>query len=462
MERYLCIHGHFYQPPREDPWTGKIPPEESALPYHDWNERITQECYLPNSAATILDDQGRVAKRVNNYSRMSFDFGPTLLAWMEEKSPAIYQAILASDREASNRFSGHGSALACAYNHIILPLADPRDKVTQIRWGILDFEHRFGRSPEGVWLPETAVDLESLDVAASQGLRFTILAPHQARGVPPDPSRPYTVRLPSGRPFSIFFYDGPISRAVAYEKLLSDGETFLRRLGGAFLEGRPGPQLIHIATDGETFGHHHKFGDMALAYLLDQSEEQAGARLTNYGEFLERHPPEGEVEIVPNTSWSCSHGVERWRGNCGCRTGSDPDQSWRALLREGVDWLREQLAPLYEEALSHLLKDPWEARNESIRLHLDRSKEALHRFFEEQALRPLKPAEVRRVLGLLRMQRHLLFMFTSCGWFFDTPTGPEVQIIIRNALRAIELARETLGEDLEKPFLQMMESVRGA
>ncbi|MGB7031206.1 MAG: glycoside hydrolase, partial [Syntrophobacteria bacterium] len=321
MERYICIHGHFYQPPRENPWLEVIEQQDEAHPYHDWNERITAECYAPNSTARILDQQGRIEKIVNNYARISFNFGPTLLSWLEVNDPEVYGAIVEADRQSQHIYSGHGSALAQAYNHMILPLANRRDKYTQVLWGIRDFQYRFGREPEGMWLPETAVDLESLEILAELEIRFTILAPRQALRVKQlhggewvdvgreriDPTMAYTLRLPSGRTIAIFFYNGPMSRAVAFERVLKDGEAFARRLLDGFSDERNWPQLSHIATDGETYGHHHRFGDMALAFVLNYIETKELARLTNYGEYLALHPPTHEVEIFENSSWSCSH-----------------------------------------------------------------------------------------------------------------------------------------------------------
>ncbi|MGD0205939.1 MAG: DUF3536 domain-containing protein, partial [Dehalococcoidia bacterium] len=365
MSRYICIHGHFYQPPRENPWLEAIESQDSAYPYHDWNERITAESYAPNSASRILDATGRIVQIVNNYAKISFNFGPTLLPWLEENAPDVYKAILAADQETQQAFSGHGSALAQAYNHMILPLANKRDKYTQVLWGIRDFEHRFGRKPEGMWLPETAVDLETLDIMAELGIQFTILAPHQASRVRRMGSRTwsdvsggrvhltraYTLDLPSGRQISLFFYEGPVARAVAFEGLLARGESFAERLLGAFSDTERRPQIIHIATDGETYGHHHRFGDMALAYALHYIQSNNLARLTNYGEYLEKHPPADLVEIIENTSWACAHGVERWRSDCGCNTGARPgwNQAWRAPLRQALDWLRDALAPRYED-----------------------------------------------------------------------------------------------------------------
>jgi alpha-amylase/alpha-mannosidase (GH57 family) len=400
--RYICIHGHFYQPPRENPWLEEVEREESARPYHDWNERITFEAYAPNAFSRILDERGRIARIVNNYSRISFNFGPTLLAWMEREAPETYRAILAADRTSQERFSGHGSAMAQAYNHMILPLASTRDRRTQILWGIRDFEHRFGRPAAGMWLPETAVDLESLDLMAEAGIRFTVLAPHQAaavregegawdelRGGSPDTSRSYRVRLPSGREIAVFFYDGPLSQAVAFETLLADGAAFAGRLLEADARHGEGG-LTHIATDGETYGHHHRHGDMALAFALRRIEEEEGVLLTNYAEHLERHPPTMEARIREHSSWSCAHGTERWRADCGCSTGAHPEwnQRWRRPLREAMDWLRDRLEPLYEEAMGELVEDPWGARDRYIELVLDRSPGNVGAFLEREARRP--------------------------------------------------------------------------
>lgn len=478
MERYVCIHGHFYQPPRENPWLEDVELQDSAYPYHDWNERITAECYEPNTASRILDPDGWIKKIVNNYSKISFNFGPTLLSWMEKHEPEVYRAIVEADRESQENFSGHGSALAQAYNHIIMPLANRRDKYTQVLWGIKDFEHRFGRRPEGMWLPETAVDLETLEIMASLGIRFTILAPYQARRVRRvgsgawldvgpggiDPTVPYLVRLPeSGRTISVFFYHADISRAVAFEGLLLNGEHFAKRLIGAFDAGRNAPQLVHVATDGETYGHHHRHGDMALAYALHYIESNRLARITNYGEFLESHPPELEVEIKENTAWSCAHGVERWRSNCGCNSGLHPgwSQAWRSPLRNALNWLRNALAPLYEEQARPLLKDPWAARDDYIEVILDRSPESLERYLGRHAARPLTGEEQVKVLKLLEMQRHAMLMFTSCGWFFDEISGIETVQVLQYAGRAIQLAQELSGhEGLEGEFLGMLSQAK--
>jgi alpha-amylase/alpha-mannosidase (GH57 family) len=476
MERYICIHGHFYQPPRENPWLEAIELQDSAYPYHDWNEKITAECYAPNSVSRILDNENRIVRLVNNYAKISFNFGPTLLSWLQAKAPEIYAAILAADRESQRNFSGHGSALAQVYNHVILPLANGRDRRTEILWGIRDFERRFERSPEGMWLPETAVDSESLETLAELGIRFTILAPHQAARVRPiggrawrnvsgaaiDPTRAYERRLPSGRTIAIFFYDGPISRAVAFEGLLSKGENFAARLTGAFSDQRDWPQLVHIATDGESYGHHHRFGDMALAYVLNHIEANPLARLTNYGEFLEKHPPIHEVEIIEKTSWSCPHGVDRWWSNCGCNSGSHPgwSQEWRTPLRNALDWLRDSICSPYEKMGGQFLKDPWAARDDYIDVISDRSAENLAWFFARHASHELGAAEQTMALKLLELQRHALLMYTSCGWFFDDLSGIETAQIIQFAGRCVQLAQDLFGDSLEPQFVERLSLAR--
>ncbi|MTI82482.1 MAG: DUF3536 domain-containing protein [Firmicutes bacterium] len=477
MDRYVCIHGHFYQPPRENPWLEDIEIQDSAYPYHDWNERITDECYAPNASSRILTGDGRIKEIVNNYSKISFNFGPTLLDWMEDNEPEVYQAIIEADSESHKFFSGHGSALAQCYNHMIMPLANARDKYTQIIWGLRDFEHRFGRKPEGMWLPETAVDLESLEIMAGQGVRFAMLTPYQAKrfrkigedswhDVGPkgiDPSMPYKIHLPNaGRTMSLFFYDGPISQAVAFEKLLSNGERFARRLLDGFDHRRNGAQLVNISTDGETYGHHHRYGDMALSYALHHIESNNLAQITNYGEYLENYPPTYEVEIVEDSSWSCVHGVERWKSNCGCNSGMNPgwSQEWRTPLRKALNWLRNTLSPQYEAKAGNLLKDPWVARDDYISVVLDRSPENINEFFNNHAARELNHEEQVTVLKMLEMQRHAMLMYTSCGWFFDDISGIETVQVIQYAGRVIQLGEQLFGGSLESGFLKTLEQAK--
>jgi alpha-amylase/alpha-mannosidase (GH57 family) len=477
-EHYICIHGHFYQPPRENAWLESVEWQDSAYPYHDWNERVTAECYLPNTSSRILDKNGYIDRIVSNYEKMSFDFGPTLLDWLEKQAPDVHEAIIGADLQSRRNFSGHGSAMAQAYNHIIMPLANPRDRYTQVVWGIRDFEYRFGRKPEGMWLPETAVDYETLDVMAGLGISFTVLAPHQAGRVRRlgaaswkdvshatiDPTRPYLLELPSGRRISVFFYDGPISKDVAFEDVLKSGEAFARRLTGAFKDGKDRAQLVHIATDGETYGHHRRFADMALAFALHYIEANKLAKITNYGEFLERFPPTHEVRIIEKTSWSCVHGVDRWWSDCGdtTGTGSHPDwnQQWRTPLRNAFDMLRDTLAPRYEEKARPLFKDPWAARDGYIDLILDRSPAGAARYFDKYASHALNEEEKVTALKLLEMQRHAMLMYTSCGWFFDELSRPEPVQVIQYAGRVVQLAQELFGDGLEEGFLKILEQAK--
>ena len=474
-ERFICIHGHFYQPPRENPWLDAVEMQDSAAPFHDWNERITAECYGPNASSRILDDRDRIVKIVNNYSSISYNFGPTLLSWMEIHTPETYRAIISADAHSAARFGGHGSAIAQAYNHMILPLAGERDVRTQVRWGMRDFEIRFGRKAEGMWLPETAVDVLTLEALALEQVAFTILEPHQARryrllgsaewtetsgGL--DPTRPYLCRLPSGRSIAIFFYDGPISRAIAFERLLARGELFAHRLLSAFSDTRDHTQLINVATDGETYGHHHRFGDMALAYALDYIESNGLAQLTNYGQFLELYPPTHEVEINELTSWSCVHGVERWRSDCGCSTGGSAgwNQQWRGPLRAALDWLREQLDPIFVAQAGALFSDPWAVRDGYIDVVLDRTDEATEAFLTRHAGRKLNDSEVMTALELLEMQRHCMLMYTSCGWFFSDISGIETVQVLHYAGRAMQLAEKLSGRQLTEELMTRLEPAR--
>jgi alpha-amylase/alpha-mannosidase (GH57 family) len=470
MEKFICIHGHFYQPPRENPWLESVELQDSAAPQHDWNERVTFECYAPNATARILNGEGAIQEITSNYSKISFNFGPTLLSWMRDKMPDIHEAIIAADKLSQERYSGHGSALAQGYNHMILPLANSRDKYTQVLWGIRDFEFRFGRTPEGMWLPETAADTPTLETLAELGIKFTILSPFQASRVKEiarrnsrdasggniDPTHSYQVRLPSGKSFTVFFYDGPVSQAVAFENLLVSGERLANRLMSAFNDRRQWDQLVHIATDGESYGHHHRHGEMALAYALQYIQSQNLARLTNYGEYLEKHPPTHDAQIHEPSSWSCVHGVGRWMSNCGCNSGghSGSNQNWRTPLRNSLDWLRDELAPLFEKKAKELLRDPWQARNNYISIILDRAEPNREKFLSEHATRELNDAEKVRVFKLLELQRHAMLMYTSCGWFFDEISGIESVQVVQYAARALQLGRELFDKDFEAAFLE--------
>jgi alpha-amylase/alpha-mannosidase (GH57 family) len=470
VNRYLCLHGHFYQPPRENPWLEVIEQQDTAYPYHDWNERINAESYGPNAEARILDERDYITRIVNNYARISFNFGPTLLEWLREHARETYDAVIAADRESLARF-GHGSAMAQAYHHVIMPLANDRDRRTQVIWGSRDFRARFGRQPAGMWLPETAVDLATLEDLAAEGIAFTVLAPHQAArvrkpgarewqdvsGARIDTRRAYVQRLPSGAEIALFFYDGPTSRAVAFEDLLRNGEHFAQRVLSV-LQDTNEPQLANIATDGETYGHHHDHGEMALAYMLHHVEERGLAKLTNYAAFLAEHPPQLEVEIEENTSWSCAHGVGRWQSDCGCHTGGGPGwhQRWRQPLRDALDWLQQEITPLFEARAADLMADPWVARDAYIDVILDRRRNTIP-FLARHARGTLTQDEVVTVLELMELQRHAMMMYTSCGWFFNDVSGIETVQVLQYAGRVVQLADKLFDVDLELEFLSRLE-----
>jgi alpha-amylase/alpha-mannosidase (GH57 family) len=477
-KRFICIHGHFYQPPRENPWLETVETQDSAAPYHDWNERICAECYAPNGAARIVNNKNKIMRIVNNYARMSFNFGPTLLSWLNENAPRTYRMILDGEHRSRKTYGGHSSAMAQVYNHIILPLASERDRLTQIRWGIADYQHHYGEPPEGMWLSETAADTESLELLAQCGIKFTLLAPHQCYRVRPlkghegwtdtpgaavDTTRPYLVRFGSGVSIAVFFYNGAASRAIAFEGLLNSGENFANRLRAGFKEGEQ-PQLVHVATDGESYGHHHKHGEMALAYTLRLIEADKTVNLANYGSYLAQFPPEFECEIVEHTSWSCEHGIERWRSNCGCNGGKPGfNQLWRKPLRQALDELRDAVAPLTEIEGGKLFKDVWAARDAYICVVLDRGADSTDRFFRAHQDHPLSEAERVRALELMEMQRHTQLMYTSCGWFFDDISGIETVQVIAYAARVLQLAEDLFGEQaksLEPNFLARMAEAR--
>ncbi len=465
MARFLCLHGHFYQPPRENPWIEEIEVQDSAEPFHDWNERIAAECYGPNGAARLKGEADRILDIVNNYRHLSFNFGPTLLAWLERARPDVYARVLEADaRSVEDR--GHGNALAQGYGHAILPLASPRDRLTQIRWGLADFRRRFQREPEGFWLPETAADGPTLAALAAEGIRFTVLSPYQARRVRPpggewvdatgarfDPTRPYRVRA-GERELAIFFYDGHIARDLAFGDALSSPDALLARLGGGYDPARGHDEVLSVAFDGETLGHHRKGADEVLAAALRRLGRDGDPRLVNYGQALALAPPQWEAEIAEGSSWSCAHGVERWRSDCGCQVGGQPGwtQAWRAPLLAALEGLRDRLAELYEREASPILPDPWRARDRYVEVVLDPERRDAAGFLRREARRPLAPEEEVKALRLLEMQRAALLMFTSCGWFFAELSGLETVQVLKYAARAIQLARDATGVDLEVAF----------
>ncbi len=442
----IVIHGHFYQPPREDPATGLVPRQPSAAPFHDWNQRITDECYRPNLAARILGEHGEVVRRLNTWERISFDVGPTLLRWMALEAPDVLEGIVAADRASVARL-GHGNAMAQGYHHAILPLASERDRHTEVRWGLADFRRRFGRESEGFWLPECAVDEATLEVLAGEGVRFVVLAPEQCGGVrvsgdawaeveTPDTGRAYSVPLPSGRSIAAFFYDGGLAQGIAFGGWLDDGEALAHRLA------RAGNGLVSLATDGESYGHHHRYGEMALAYAF-KTFEALDVEVTNYAAWLAEHPPELEARVVSPSAWSCAHGVGRWSRNCGCAI--DPARSgehqWRETLRGALNALRDRLDEIYDARMRSHGEDPWTARDRWIERLLD--DEAVGRAVEI----PENPVE-----SLLELANHRLMMFTSCGWFFDDPAGIEPVQLLRYAGRAIALCVDVGGPDLSADF----------
>jgi len=480
MAIHLVIHGHFYQPPRENPWTGEIERQESAAPFHDWNARIAAECYEPNARSRVLDASGRIQDIVNNYERLSFNVGPTLLAWMAAHAPEVVEALCEADRASQARLN-HGNAIAQAYNHMILPLATPRDRQSQIRWGLREFRYRFGRAPEAMWLPEAAVDEETLALLTRAGMRYVILSPAQAarwrplgesRWVTPaeaelDPRRPYRWRLKDrqGRVqgdlgIDVCFYHAPLSRGVSFQHYLRDAAALAGRIAEA-AAGFTDP-LILIATDGESFGHHERFGDMCLATLFAREAPRRGFSVTNLGAYLATHRPAWEVELLPQSAWSCSHGVGRWREDCGCSTGGGPgwNQRWRRPLREGLDRLRDALAEIFAEEGGPLLTDVWAARDDYIELLLDRGQDARESFFARHARRPLSGEEQARALRLLEMQHHAMLMYTSCGWFFSDISGIETVQNLRYAARAMDLAEPFARLDLEAVLLEHLERAR--
>ncbi|HVP78749.1 MAG TPA: DUF3536 domain-containing protein [Thermodesulfobacteriota bacterium] len=486
-DAFVAIHGHFYQPPRENPWLEIIETEESAHPFHDWNERIALECYRPNAHARVLDGKGKILEIINNYSSISFNFGPTLLPWLERRFPSVYEKILEADKEGLRRF-GHGNAIAQVYNHIIMPLANDRDKETEVLWGMADFEKRFHRKPEALWLPETAVNYATLRTLVKHGMRYLILSPFQASRARSfggkkwadvsqgriDTTRPYRcfMRDASGKKLldqfiDIFFYNGTISKEIAFGDLLKDGNALCDRFAQFYQGSKEKPQLIHIATDGETYGHHMKFGEMGLAYALNKGFPARGFELVNYAAFLKRFPPVHEVEVDEGpkgegTSWSCAHGVGRWKENCGCSTGGEPgwNQEWRKPLREALDLLRNELSRVFEREGEGIFQDVWQARNGYIEVILDRSPEGVKNFFDRYGAKGLDDKGRLKGLKLVEMERHLLQMYASCGWFFNDLAGIETIIVLQHASRAIQLAAEWTGGETEKSFVRRLSEAR--
>lgn len=482
MTRDLVLHGHFYQPPREDPWTGEVPVEPTAAPFHDWNERILAECYRANAFARVYQGD-RILAIGNNYELLSFNFGPTLLAWLERHDPQTLERIVAADRRSVATRGGHGNAIAQAYHHPILPLADPLDRSTEIHWGQAEFRHRFGREAEAMWLPECAADNATLGALVEHGLKFAILAPRQAARVRPpgggwreawtaagapdpafDTARAYRWRHPdgSGRSLALFFYDGSLARSIAFGGALGDSRELLAALTHSARAGAPG--LVHAAVDGETAGHHQRFGERVIGDVLASKAPAHGFRVTNFGQFLAEHPPTWEAELALGddglgSSWSCAHGVGRWRRDCGCRLVPGTSQAWRAALRAALDLLREHGRALYLDAASPLLRDPWAARDAYVAVRLQPTAAARARFLTRQGYADPLPRERARALVLLELQCDLLAMYTSCGWFFDDIAGIESRIVLRRAARALARMADLGGSP---PWLEVLEILGAA
>lgn len=474
---YAIIHGHFYQPPRENPYLNIIERQPSASPFHDWNERIFYECYRNNVFARIFNDQGEIVGIVNNFEYLSFNIGATLMSWLEKYDEEVYHKIIEADRLSCQRLNGHGNAIAQVYNHIILPLANKKDKYTQIRWGKEDFKRRFGRNPEGMWLAETAVDYPTLEVLIEEGIKFIILAPSQAKKCRPistaetlenkwlevgggqiDPTRPYRCYVDDNNYIDILFYDGPISGDIGFGDVLLSSNHFYSRLQLAVRGDDRQSQIISVGTDGETFGHHKKDTEKCLAYALTKEFPAQGWTVTNFAHYLSLVTPTWEVELKSVTSWSCYHGVDRWKDDCGCGSGGGTQQKWRKPLRESLDWLRDELVKVYNDVGYKYFTDPWLARDKYIDVILDRSPTNVENFLNNQSSHPLSPSEQIDALRLLEMQRHSLLMFTSCGWFFEEISRPEGTQILRYAAHALELAGEVAGVQLEQEFLQRLAS----
>lgn len=475
---FLTIHGHFYQPPRENPWLEAIELQDSALPFHDWNERINKECYNPNSISKIVDNRNRILDVVNNYEHMSFNFGPTLLSWMEHFAPLTYERIIKADIESVSEHSGHGNAMAQVYNHIIMPLANENDKQTQIKWGIRDFEYRFGRKPEGMWLAETAVDDETLKFLEENGIKFTVLSPYQALkfrqegdkdwqdvswgNIDPARSYRYYIKSAPGKFIDLFFYDGAISRSVAFDELLKDGNKFIKRLKEGISDCRDYPQLINIATDGESYGHHTKFGDMALSYVLKIRAKDEGFKITNYAEYLDKYRSNCEVDIKQASSWSCFHGVGRWKEDCGCSTGGHPgwNQKWRKPLRDALDYLRDELIVVFENEGQKYFDNVWNVRNKYINVILDRNEMNVKKFQQENFKPDLTDDDKVHAMELLEIQRQAMLMYTSCGWFFSEISGIETVQVMKYAARAMQLAARFTSKNLEEKFLEILSQAK--
>ena len=474
-DKYLILHGHFYQPPREDPWSGVVDRQDSAYPYHDWNARIHEECYAANTDARTLDGSGRIREIVNNYAYISYNFGPTLLSWMEGHDPEAYLKIIEADRLSIERTGGFGNAMAQVYNHVIMPLANEHDKYTQIRWGLEDFKSRFGRDAEGIWLAETAINMDTAAVLADCGIRFVVLSPTQAEafrdggdgewvdvsGNSIDTTQAYRLKTSKGD-LAVFFYDMDISKSVGFEHLLTSSENFRNRILSAF-SNEAAHLMVNIATDGESYGHHEAFANMCLASMVSDNGDGGHFIMTNYAHFLSLFPPRAEVRLKEGnnglgTAWSCAHGVGRWMEDCGCSGGGGPgwNQKWRAPFRNALDFLRDRIAEAGAKAAEGLLKDFWAARDDYIRVILDSSDAGFNAFLGDHAPRILTDGERGQVRMLMEAQRYAMYMYTSCGWFFSEISGIETVQCMRYAARALEFSKDLVPAGTEEKFLEML------
>ena len=435
----FVVHAHVYQPPREDPISGDGPVEPTAAPHHDWNFRITDECYRPLAAALIWRGNGDPEKAVNLYGLLNFNVGPTLAVWLDRFAPDVMAAMQIGDARSAARHGGHGGAIAQPWVHAILPLASDRDRAAMVRWGISDFIRRFNRVPQGMWLPETAVDIASLETLAAQGIQFTILAPHQVSEID-DVVAPARILLPSGRSISVFVYNGTLAHRVAFGALLKSGAELAEAFGSVAESG-----LVSIATDAETFGHHHKFSEMALALALDL----LGADVTTYGAWLREFPPTQTAQLVNDSSWSCEHGIERWRSDCGCRAGIgiDPDQAWRGPLRDSLTWLVGEVADLTDSRAHEALTNPWQARDGYVEVLTGAVDSA--DFIRRHTV---QEATSHGAYLWLELHRHMLLAQSSCAWFFDDADGHEVELSLRHADLAMIQLLEVTGVSLSAEF----------
>jgi alpha-amylase/alpha-mannosidase (GH57 family) len=487
----LCIHGHFYQPPRENPWTGEVEKQDSATPYHDWNEKIFAECYKPNTEAELrefsdaleLENNPASSKvfKFNNFEYLSFNFGPTLFTWIKNKHPDTYDKILSADTISVAKHSGHGNAIAMCYNHMIMPLANLYDKVTQVKWGLEDFRYHFKRESEGIWLPETACNMETIEVLIQEGVKFIILDPGQADSLRESADGPWQdVSNGSINPFisykcysekikdkyiNIFFYDGPISKSISFDDTLYSPSEFLEKITGAASQAGNSHKILSIATDGETFGHHKRYTEKSLALLFAKLAPENNLNIMNFGEYLAEFPSVFEVKIKSGdndegTSWSCPHGVKRWQDDCGCGGGAGWNQSWRSPLRESLNWLRDELIEVFQSVGKDYFKDVWTARNEYIKLMVDNSPGSVMNYFNENAKKILSKDEIILCYLLLEMQKYAMFMFTSCGWFFSEISGLETVKILEYAARAIQIAEELTGKSYEMEFIAKLSEAK--